>query len=191
MKLGLSYICAATNTGAVHFLDSSTLRVMKIWQAHSGWISDMDVRTDFIITCGYSPRSTFGPVPDPLANVFNLKTLTPLRPIPFQNGAALVCIHPRMSTTCVIASVQGQLQVVDIDNPNAHTMIKQVRIYDNTALTLLEMAPSGRALALHTSVCDIQLFGSSNTIQFNEISEPTIFADQPSPYPHVDWSPDT
>lgn len=153
----------------------------------------MDVKTDFIITCGYSPRGNFGPLLDGLANVFNLKTLTPLPPIPFQAGAAFVCIHPRMSTTCVIASAQGQFQVVDIDNPNAFTLIKQTQIYDNTVLTQLEMAPSGRALAFATSLCHIHLFGTPNKIPFNEfgISEPTIFADHPAPFPHLDWSADT
>ncbi|KAE9964692.1 hypothetical protein EG327_000795 [Venturia inaequalis] len=193
MKPGLSYICAATSSGAIHFIDSNTLKVVKIWQAHNGWISDMDVKTDFVITCGYSPRGNFGPLLDGLANVFNLKTLTPLPPIPFQAGAAFVCIHPRMSTTCVIASAQGQLQVVDIDNPNALTLIKQVQIYDNTVLTQLEMAPSGQALAFATSLCQIHLFGTPNKIQFNEfgISEPTTFADHPAPFPHLDWSADT
>ncbi|QDS72369.1 hypothetical protein FKW77_008301 [Venturia effusa] len=193
MKLGLSYICAATKTGAVHFIDTNTLKVVKIWQAHNSWISDMDVKTDFIVTCGYSPRGNFGPHLDGLANVFNLKTLTPLPPIPFQAGAAFVCIHPRMSTTCVIASAQGQFQVVDIDNPNALTLIKQAQIYDNTILTKLEMAPSGRVLAFTTSLCQIHLFGSPNNIQFNEFgtSEPTIFADHLGPVPNLDWSADT
>jgi PAB-dependent poly(A)-specific ribonuclease subunit 2 len=193
MKIGLSYICAATNTGAVHFIDSTTLKVVKIWQAHNGWISDMDVKTDFIITCGYSPRGNFGPLLDGLANVFNLKSLLPLSPIPFQAGAAFVCIHPRMSTTCVIASAQGQLQVVDIDNPNALTLIKQAQVYDTTVLTSLEMAPSGQALAFATSLFHLHLWGSPNKIQFNEFgtNEPTIFADHPVPSPHVDWSLDT
>jgi PAB-dependent poly(A)-specific ribonuclease subunit 2 len=193
MKPGLSYICAATNMGAVHFIDSITLKVVKTWQAHNGWISDMDVKTDFIITCGYSPRANFGPLLDGLANVFNLKTLAPLPPIPFQAGAAFVCIHPRMSTTCVIASAQGQLQVVDIDNPNALASIKQAQIYDNTILTHLEMAPSGKALTFTTTLHQIHLWGSPNNIQFNEFgnSQPTLFADQPAPHPPMDWSLDT
>jgi PAB-dependent poly(A)-specific ribonuclease subunit 2 len=191
MKKGGQYICAADNSGAVHILDATTFKTVKVWQAHSGPINDMDVRSDFIVTCGHSHRQQMGFMLDGLANVFNLKTLQPLPPIPFQAGAAFVRMHPRMSTTSVVGSKSGQLQVVDIMNPNATNIIKQVQIYDPTLLTSLEMSPSGEALAFASSTSQIYLWGNPSSIRFSEFSTETIFPDPIAPLPPMDWSNDT
>ena len=188
MKRGGQYICAATSTGSIHLLDPNTFRVVKEWKAHVGWVNDMDAKADFLVTCGYSPRQQLGYMFDPLANVFDLKTLMPLPPIPFQPGAAFVRMHPRMSTTCIVASQGGQIQVVDIMNPNT-VNLRQANIFDNNYLMSLEMAPSGEALALTDSGCSIQLWGSITKVQFAEYPSPTEFADTPAPLPNLGWSP--
>src|ERR1700761_1776929 len=147
MKCTAQYVCAANCSGAVHIMDPSSLKVVKVWQAHLGIVSDMDAKADFLVTCGLSPRQQHGLMHDPLANVFDLKALSPLPPIPFQPGAAFVRMHPKMSTTSIVASQTGQLQVVDLMNP--HTVnLKQAHIYDNNFLTGIELAPTGEALAL-------------------------------------------
>ena len=191
MKKGGSYICAATSTGAVHMLDPKSFKVVKSWQAHMGWINDMDVKTEYLVTCGYSTRQQLGPMLDGLANVFSLKTLQPLPPIPFQPGAAFVRIHPRMYTTCVITSLTGQLQVVDIMNAHVVTLVRQAQIYDPTAITSLEIAPSGEALAFSTSLSQIHLWGSPSKIHFVEHPAETTFADSIIPHHPMDWSLDT
>ncbi|KAF2421174.1 PAB-dependent poly(A)-specific ribonuclease subunit pan2 [Tothia fuscella] len=191
MKKGGQYICAANDSGAIHILDSNTMKIIKIWQAHSGFINDMDVKSDFIVTCGSSPRQQMVFMPDGLANVFDLKTLQPLPPIPFQAGAAFVRMHPRMSTTSIVGSINGQLQVVDIMNPNAVSLIKQVNVYDTNMITSMEMAPSGEALALSTSHSQIHLWGSPSKINFTEYHNETVFPDQVVPHAPMDWSLDT
>jgi len=55
---------------------------------------------------------------DPMPNVFDIRTLKQMSPIPFPAGAAFVRMHPRMNTTGIIASQTGQMQVVDLMNPN-------------------------------------------------------------------------
>ena len=189
MKRGGQYICAATGTGLVHLLDPSTFQLIKSWRAHNGPINDMDAKSDFLVTCGWSMRQQQGYMLDPLANVFDLKTLMPLPPIPFQPGAAFVRMHPRMSTTSIVASQSGQLQVVDIMNPNT-VNLRQVNIYD-CLLYSLEMAPSGEALALTDTRSNIHLWGSPSKIQFAEYSNPTEFPDQMLPPQSLDWSLDT
>jgi PAB-dependent poly(A)-specific ribonuclease subunit 2 len=192
MKKGGQYICAANESGAIHILDSNTMKIVKVWQAHSSLINDMDVKSDFIVTCGSSPRQQMIFMPDPLANVFNLKTLQPLPPIPFQAGAAFVRMHPRMSTTSVVGSMSGSIQVVDIMNPNAVSVIKQVPLYDSSGrITSLEMAPSGEALAVATSHFSIHLWGSPSKISFAEYPNETPFADPIIPDTPIDWSLDT
>jgi PAB-dependent poly(A)-specific ribonuclease subunit 2 len=188
MKRGGQYICAATPKGSVNLLDLTTLKVMKTWKAHEGWINDMDAKAEFLVTCGYSQRQQHGYMLDPLANVFDLKTLMPLPPIPFQPGAAFVRMHPRMSTTSIIASQSGQVQVLDIMNPNT-VNLRQVNIFD-TYLTALELAPSGEALALTDAACSIHLWGSPSKVQFTEYSSPTEFGDPQPELPHIDLTAD-
>ena len=191
MKRGASYICAATHAGAVHILDPKSFQLVKTWQAHMGWINDMDVTTDFLLTCGYSNRQQLGPMLDGMVNILSLKTLQPLPPIPFQPGAAFVRIHPRMYTTCVISSLNGQIQVVDVMNAGAVSLIKQAQIYDPTAITALELAPSGEALAFTTTLNQIHLWGSLNKIHFVDHAAETLFPDPAVPHPSMDWSLET
>ena len=190
MKRAGQYICAANSSGAVHILDANTLNTVKVWQAHRGIINDMDAKADFLVTCGLSPRQQHGMMHDPLVNVYDLKSLTPLPPIPFHTGAAFVRMHPKMSTTSIVASQTGQLQVVDIMNPHS-VNLKQAHIYENNFLTSIELAPSGEALALASSMCQIHSWGSPNRMKFSEFGNPSVFPDHIPAGPPMDWSDTT
>ncbi|GAM89839.1 hypothetical protein ANO11243_078780 [Dothideomycetidae sp. 11243] len=188
MKRGGQYICAAAADGNIHILDATSYRLVRTWKAHSAFINDMDVRSEILVTCGWSPRQQNGYVLDHLANVFDLKTLMPLPPVPFPPGAAFVRMHPRMSTTCIVASQTGLMYAIDIMNPDSPSM-KHARVFD-THLLGLDLAPSGEALALTDAQCSIHLWGAPSKIQFTEYSNPTEFADQAPPVTSIDWSPE-
>lgn len=189
MKRAGQYLCAATKSGGVHILDTASLSVIKVFEAHNGSISDMDAKGDFLATCGWSTRQQFGYMLDQFTIVFSLKTLKQLPPIPFHPGAAFVRLHPRMSTTAIIASQNGQMQVIDLMNPDSANL-RQINLYDSY-LTGFEMAPSGEAFALADSNCHIRLWGSPAKIHFPEYTNPTEFADASMPLPAMDWSLDT
>ncbi|KAF2802391.1 PAB-dependent poly(A)-specific ribonuclease subunit PAN2 [Mytilinidion resinicola] len=189
MKRTGQYVCAATDGGEVHILDSGNLNLVHTFKAHAGSINDMDAKADFLVTCGWSPRQQYGFMLDPFTNVFSLKTLSALPPIPFHTGAAFVRMHPRMSTTSIIASQNGQMQVIDLMNPDTANL-RQVNLYD-AFLTGFEIAPSGEAFAMASNTCNVHLWGSPSKIHFPEYTNPTEFADQPVPPPSMDWSIDT
>lgn len=181
------YLCAATDTGSVNALSLSDFSVVKTWNAHGTLINDMDARNDYLVTCGFSVRHLGSPIVDPLANVYDLKSLTPLPPIPFHAGAAYVRMHPRLQTTSFIASQTGQLQVVDLMNPNAINL-RQANV---TFMLGLEISLSGEALAVNDAECSIHLWGSPSKIHFNDMSKETEFADVPARPPLLDWSNET
>ena len=190
MKRAGQYLCAATKNGGIHILDSNSLSVIKVFEGHTGSISDMDAKGDFLATCGWSPRQQYAYMLDPFTNVFSLKTLKQLPPIPFHTGAAFVRMHPRMSTTAFIASQNGQMQVIDLMNPDSANL-RQLNFYESY-LTGFEMAPSGEAIALADSNSQIHLWGSPTKVHFPEYSNPTETADHNTqPPPQMDWSPDT
>lgn len=189
LRRGGQYVCAATSTGSVSVLDSKTLEVLKTWKAHQGWVNDMDANSSFLVTCGWSPRQHIGSMLDPLARVYDLKTMMPLPPIIFHAGAAYVRMHPRMLTTGLIASRTGQLQTVDITNTaGAVVNVRQLNLADSY-VTGMEIAPSGEALCFTDSTCILQLWGPQSQMRFTNYSEPTEFAAAPSlDKEAVDWN---
>ena len=129
-------------------------------------------------------------MPDPLAKVFDLKNLTPVAPIPFYLGAAYVRMHPRMTTTAVIAGRNGQVQFVDIKKHNIVKM-SMVHLVDSY-LTALEFASSSEAMALSDSSCCVQLWGSPAGIRFTTYGTESVFADQEFHTDFsIDWDGDT
>lgn len=181
------YLCAATDAGTVEALNLTDFSLVKSWKAHGTMVSDMDARNDYLVTCGFSVRQQLGSqIVDPLANVYDLKTLNSLPPIPFHAGAAYVRMHPRLLTTSFIASQTGQIQVVDLMNPNSINLRQA-----NVALTLgIEIAPSGEALLVNDAESSIHLWGSPSKVHFNEMSKETEFADVAASHPRLDWSTD-
>ncbi|KAG9242393.1 PAB-dependent poly(A)-specific ribonuclease subunit PAN2 [Calycina marina] len=184
------YICAATLQGDVHVLDPTTFNLLKSWPAHSAAVHDMDAQHDFIVTCGYSRRHLQANyMLDPLVNVFNLKTLESFNPISFPAGAAFVRMHPKMSSTMMIVSQIGQMQVVDLMNVNTSTNMRQAAVMQY--IQGLEIATSGEALVMTDSECQAQIWGSRAKLRFTDLNMPIEIADAEDQTHQLDWSADT
>ena len=171
------YILAGTNTGAVHVIEPESLLVLKEWQAHTSKINWMDAQNNYLVTCGWTKRQHAPPMLDPLAKVFDLNKREQLNPISYPSGAAYVQMHPKMSTTAIIASQRGQLQVVDIHNPNTFN-VHHANIEYTSSLAGLVMAPSGEAWGLITQENTVILWGSPKTLRFADSSGPLENADE-------------
>ncbi|KAJ4293921.1 poly(A)-specific ribonuclease [Collariella sp. IMI 366227] len=184
------YICAATRTGCVDLLDPITFKIVRTWQAHASYINDMDAQNDFIVTCGGSAKqqATQTYMLDPYVNVFDLKNMTSMKPMPFPPLAAHVRLHPRMLTTTIVTSQHGQMHVVDIMNPNTSN-VRYANVM--TFINLFEIAPTGEALAMADSECNIHLWGSPSKIHFTDMALPIDMPKPEEPAPMLDWSPDT
>ncbi|KAM3557881.1 hypothetical protein MY1884_004282 [Beauveria asiatica] len=186
MKRG-RYICAATQTGLCNLLDPVTFTVIKSWNAHSALISDMDAQHDFIVTCGYSLRQGQNYMLDPFLNVFDIKKMSSMPPIPFPAGAAYVRMHPRMLTTSIVVSQSGQMHVVDLMNPNTSN-VRQANVM--TYLNMFEIAPSGEGMVLTDAECLIHLWGSRTKLHFVDLATPIEFAATEERLAPIDWSPE-
>ncbi|KAF4453494.1 PAB-dependent poly(A)-specific ribonuclease subunit PAN2 [Fusarium austroafricanum] len=182
------YICAATKSGSVNLLDPVTFAVVKSWNAHSALINDMDAQHDFIVTCGYSLRQGQTYMLDPFLNVFDIKKMSSMPPIPFPAGAAFVRMHPRMLTTSIVVSQSGQIHVVDLMNPNTSN-VRQANVL--SYLSMFDIAPSGEAIALTDADCSIHLWGSPTKLHFVDLPTPIEFATPEEPLPNIEWGPDT
>ncbi|PHH86624.1 hypothetical protein CDD83_9979 [Cordyceps sp. RAO-2017] len=187
MKRG-RYICAATKNGSVHLLDPVNFAVVKAWNAHSALVNDMDAQHDFIVTCGYSLRQGQNYMLDPFLNVFDIKKMSSMPPIPFPAGAAYVRMHPRMLTTSIVVSQTGQMHVVDLMNPNTSN-VRQANVL--TYLSMFEIAPSGEAMALTDPECYIHLWGSPSKLHFVDLPTPIEFATPEEPAAPIEWTTNT
>ena len=193
------YICAevlntitGASTGTINLLESTTLKVVKSWPAHSGGISDFDTQQDFIVCCGYTLKQGSDWMHAHFVSVFDVKNLVSLAPIPFPPGAAFVRMHPLLSTTAIVVSQLGQIQFIDLLNANlAASTIRQANI--TSFLKMIEIAPAGRTLVLATEQPDylIQVWGSSRSTGFSDMGIPIERADYPPPPTQLDWSVET
>jgi PAB-dependent poly(A)-specific ribonuclease subunit 2 len=92
-----------------------------------------------------------------------------------------------MSTTSIVVSQLGQMHIVDLMNVNTSN-VRQANVL--SYLSMVEIAPSGEAIALADAECNIHLWGSPSRIRFAELSSAVEFAD-PEEDPQIDWSIDT
>lgn len=183
------YICAATKDGQIDMIEPTNFTIIRSWKAHSALISDMDAQHDFIVTCGFSLRQSQSYVPDPFLNVFDIKRMTPMPPIPFPAGGAFVRMHPRMSTTSIIMSQTGQMHVVDLMNPHTSN-VRQVNVV-GSLVTMFEIAFSGEAIAIADSASQIHLWGSPSKLRFVDFPQPCAFATPEAPHPPIEWTSET
>jgi PAB-dependent poly(A)-specific ribonuclease subunit 2 len=181
------YICAATSDGTVHLIDPINYTLTRAWPAHSALINGLDAQGDFVVTCGYSLRHGQTYMLDPFLNIFDIKKMIPMSPIPFPAGAAFVRMHPRMLTTGLVISQTGQIHVVDIMNPNASN-VHQANVL--SYLTMFEIAPSGEAAAFADAEGNIHLWGSPSKIHFVDLPTPVEFAASGEPQAPALWSDD-
>lgn len=183
------YICAGTKDGAVHLLDPATFAVVMAWQAHSTAINWMDAQNNYLVTCGWSHRANGIRMLDAFVKVYDLREKKQLPPLSFPAGAAYIQMHPRMSTTGVVASQAGQLQVIDVHNPNTSNLVHAKISYPNS-LRALVMAPSGDAWGMLDNENAIHIWGSPDRYQYSETKNATEFADTPSVAPSIPWDGD-
>ena len=189
MRKSGQYICAASHDGSIHLLDSRTLVVVRKWSAYAGVVNDMDARGDYLLTCGWAHQQYGGLGLERLIRVYDLKNLRPAAPVAFQQGAAFVRMHPKLSSTCIVISQSGAINSIDVQNPDIPSM-RYAPTFD-AQLTGLQVMPSGKGFAMTDSNGQIVLWGSQSKMQFTEYSVPTEFPDAVIPAKHLDWASDT
>lgn len=173
MRRGGHAIAVGTTSGAVDVVDPNSMKVLKTFQAHSGPISDLDCRDHIIMTCGRSIRKAGGFVADPLVAAYDMRAMKPLPPLPFPTGAAYLRIHPKLSTSCLVVSQSGQLQLLDLMNP-ANVYIHHAAV--SSPISGLEIAGSADYVALSDESGFVHLWSSASPAGgFTEFAYPLEF----------------
>lgn len=174
----LSKLLALGNTsGSVDIFDPASNAIVKSFQSHNGLISDLDVKGNYMATCGYSARpkrygntSTSDFVVDPLVNIYDLRMMRAVAPIPFPAGASFAHFYPKLPNIVVIASTTGQIQFVDMydqlqvylyqaDLTSANAPANSVAAPTLTHLHNLDVSENGEFLAFRDDNSTLHLWG--------------------------------
>lgn len=128
---------------------------------------------------------------DPLIKVYDIRAMRSLLSIAFPSLPGFIRPHPQNTSTIVIVSAQGQVQVSDLSQPAA---VEFFSVETDSYLTTVALAPTGEGLAstdaeglLH--ICSrAGLDEEPRYARFqNEIELPHA----PEPFKRVDWTDET
>lgn len=191
IRRSAKYICAGSIDGHIQLRDPRTLRIQQRVHAHPGGLIDMQAEGNQLYSVGWTMRLGH-PVPEPIVKVHDLRTMRPLVPIPFssQGGPALLAVHPKRSSTVIVAAPSGQFQIVDVNNLGEATF-HQVNL--SSYLTSMAMSPSADFLAFGEADGSVHLLASSNDASnFSSFSTKSIdLPDSPDTPAVVNWTTET
>ncbi|KAL6449506.1 PAN2 PAN2-PAN3 deadenylation complex catalytic subunit PAN2 [Candida maltosa Xu316] len=171
------FLTIANSNGSLDIFDPVSNTSVKTFSAHNGFISDLDVRGNYIATCGYSIRPkryhhNQSPefMVDPLVNIFDTRIMRAIAPVPFPAGASSVRFHPKLPNIVIIASATGQLQFVDIfDQTNVYLYQADLSTVNNSnnnnnaipRMSNLEISENGDFLLFNDSYDNMHLWSIS------------------------------
>lgn len=188
----LKFLTLGRSNGSIEIFDPNDDKVIKTFYGHNGLLSDLDVSGTYVATCGYSVRprrhgNNSKPndyIVDPLVNIYDLRMMRPLSPIPFPAGASFVRFHPKLPNIVIIASTMGQVQFVDIyDQLNVHlyqanlNQLPQLATASLSAvntsyLSHLDISENGEYLAFGDGFSNLHLWSNVNNTNKNFINFP-------------------
>jgi hypothetical protein len=134
--------------------------------------------------------------------------MKPLSPVPFPAGPAFIDLMPKRSSSLVITSNQGLVNIVDTSNPSSVNEFYQVLITSLAAacnLTLqfqldtpafissAAVSPTGAYMAFGDSDGIIHIMTATNEgMPFNGYEgQPVEWADPPEILPEIEWTDST
>lgn len=188
MRRSAKYICAGNVAGHIQLRDPRTLNIEHRLVAHPGGLIDMQADGHHLYSVGWTVRLGH-PVPEPLVKVHDLRNMRTLVHVPFaaQGGPSLLAVHPKASSTIIVASPSGQFQIVDINNLN-EAIFHQLNT--STYLTGMSISQSADFIAFGEADGSVRLWASSaEATNFNAFSTTALeMPDIVEPPASVNWT---
>ncbi|KAL9643366.1 hypothetical protein ABK040_014819 [Willaertia magna] len=120
MKLGGRYLCCGGTLGELSLRDPKTLKNEHAFEVHTGTISDIAVKDNVLVTCGFTNR--YGELcVDNIVKAFDLRTLRMLGQVHFPLDPTFLGFHPRFSSTLIMVSQTGYFQFKDLQAAFNHS----------------------------------------------------------------------
>ncbi|KAI0293442.1 PAB-dependent poly-A-specific ribonuclease subunit PAN2 [Russula brevipes] len=159
-------------------------------KAHASEMQGLQSSGNYVYTIGWGLRQS-RPVPDPLVKIYDLRSMKPLSPVPFPSGPAFINLLPMRSSSLVVTSNQGLVNIVDTTNPTSANEFYQL---DTPAfINSAAVSPTGAYMAFGDSDGVIHVMTASDEgMPFNGCEgQPVEWADSPEPLQELEWTDST
>ncbi|ETW85417.1 hypothetical protein HETIRDRAFT_432176 [Heterobasidion irregulare TC 32-1] len=161
-------------------------------KAHESEIQGLQSSGNCVYTIGWGLRQS-RPIPDPLVKVYDMRVMRPLPPVPFPAGPAFINSLPRRSSSIVVTSNQGLVNIVDTSNPTNATEFYQLDT--QVPISSVAVSPTGAYMAFGDADGVIHLMTAADdegVHPFNGFEgQPVEWADTPEPLPDIQWTDST
>ncbi|KAG1748914.1 PAB-dependent poly-A-specific ribonuclease subunit PAN2 [Suillus paluster] len=188
LQFSHSTLLAALTDGHVRAYDPRTALLRENGEhsvlAHSSGVQDLQASGNYFYTIGWGIR---------LVKVYDLRTMRPLPPIPFQDGPAFINILPKHSSSLVVTSAQGLVNVVDVSDYSNVSGFYQL---DTTSyISSTAVSSNGSFLAFGDALGAVHLMTAITEDAeplFNGFEgQPIEWADPPEQPPDITWTDST
>ncbi|CAL1703566.1 unnamed protein product [Somion occarium] len=181
-------LACGSSDGYVRIHDSRrSLDVVHTIQAHLNGVQGLEAGSNFLCTIGMGTRQG-RPFPDPLVKVYDIRTMRALPPVPFSNGPAFINRIPTRSSTIVVTSNEGLINVVDVTNP---TDSEFHQLASASYVTTAAVSPTGSYMAFGDADGIIHLLTAAeegSDLPLNGFDgQPVEWADPPEELPTIEW----
>ncbi|KAL7004824.1 poly(A)-specific ribonuclease [Cystobasidiomycetes sp. EMM_F5] len=184
-------ICCGHADGEVVLHDPRSLASEHSFKAHASGLSGLETDGNLVYTYGYSLSRRGTPIVDPIVKVFDVRNLRSMAPVSFPHLPAFMRPHPRNSSTIVVVSAQGHIQVSDINNP---TNLQFYNIETDSYLTAMAMSSTGEGMAFTDADGSLHVWSSvaaPEVPRFSRSDIPIDLPQPPEPPRQVNWATHT
>lgn len=174
-------LCIGHTDGKVTLRDPRSHRIEHSFAAHLSGVADLDIRSDLLITCGYSNR--MGQIIiDPLVKVFDIRTMRVLLPVSLPVGAAFVRFHPKFSSTFLVATQSGQFELCDAQSC-VTGMQRSIVDSRGSPLISADLSQSGETVVFGDTLGSIHLWADREDFRVNLTSRNSLAFPDPRTAP--------
>jgi PAB-dependent poly(A)-specific ribonuclease subunit 2 len=166
LKTGSRYVVSGGIMGELSLRDPRTLKAEHNFEVHTGSISDIEIKNDLLVTCGFANR--YGELyVDPVIKTFDVRTMRLLGQVHFPYGPAMMKFHPMFSSLLCIVSQSGYFQFRDIQSDLSMGGTLSRGVSDTTVYTIdssgegiecFDMSASGEVLMFGDSAGTVHVY---------------------------------
>ncbi|KAI5119085.1 hypothetical protein M0805_004858 [Coniferiporia weirii] len=161
-------------------------------KAHTKSVQGLEVSGNLVFSIGWGVRQS-RPFPEPLVKVYDLRSFKALPPASFSAGPGFINILPRRSSSVVVTSTRGLVNIVDTSNPGDGGEFYQLDI--PSYVSSVAISATGVYLAFGDADGTIHLMTAADeegSLPFNGFDgQPVEWPDVPEPVPDFEWTDTT
>ncbi|THH06212.1 hypothetical protein EW145_g4234 [Phellinidium pouzarii] len=161
-------------------------------KAHMQSVQGLEVSGNLVFSIGWGVRQS-RPFPEPLVKVYDIRSFKALPPVSFSAGPGFINLLPRRSSSVVVTSTMGLINIVDTSNPGDGGEFYQLDV--PSYVSSVAVSATGVYIAFGDADGNIHLMTAADeegSLPFNGFEgQPIEWPDVPEPLPDINWTEST